>query len=968
MKTESRIFRQCLHPTFRVFYVLVVLTLSLALLTLFGSTGWTQGIYVQDRYDPEVLIPPNYYTFMPPSVGKDYVDPVFETTVRRLTAETRLVHVGQSEFTNFNADDSLFFSSIAGGVYLYDAETGAEVKQIGFNMANVRWSPTEADFFYYMTGSQIRKYDVHTMDYMVVHDFGTAIDDCGGDGNQISDDGRFWLINQGSEMFVYDLVNDQIYPRQDLGQNGFGCKSEGCIDFASISPTGNYILVNWYPVSSLSGPHGIEVYDKNWNFVSRNYPFNSHYCVGIIDGEEWIVAPAMFNSTPGAEAFNQEWGTTPGDLIAVKISEPDVRILMPMSVWTYFELGAFKGTRHKYIYVAAEERGYDPTDNCDYCCATCSYNEQSNARCGWYPYFGEIIEVPLDLSAPIRRLVHHRAFAPACLTHEYKNQPDFFVSHTGGRIVFQSNNGAEQPEAYMMWVTPRDGDETPPDPPPGPPPGDTPSDNGAPQAFDDSVTTLEDMPVTGSVSASDPDGDALTYMLVANGSLGTVTLTDPLTGGYIYEPYAGATGTDSFSFMVSDGELDSNVATVVITIEEAQSPSSGPPVLAELCVVDHNYTYPREDWTNAIDGDTDGWDGTVTAQDSPPYAIFGFAGGSTRFVSRFRLMTDTGVGYQNRWVSRFTVQVSVTDTDPSSFVTVLNRASKSGGGWQEYTIDPAKATYIKLIIDQPGWGWRQIGEFEVYAADAGSDVPPDDSVNHAPQAFDGSVKTLEDTLMSGRASASDPDGDALTYMLVADGSLGTVTLTDPLTGDYIYEPYAGVTGTDTFAFMVSDGELDSNVGTVTVTIQEAQSPSGPPVLAELYVVDHNYTYPREDWSNAIDGDTHDWDGTVTAQDSPPYGIFGFADGSTQLVSRFRLMTDTGVGYENRWVSRFTVQVSVTDTDPSSFVTVLNQASKNGGDWQEYTIDPAQAKYIKLILDQPGWGWRQLGEFEVYAAK
>jgi hypothetical protein len=387
---------------------------------------------------------------------------MFGTTIRRLTAETRLVHVGQSEYTNFNADDSLFFSSIAGGINLYDGDTGAWIKNINFVESEVRWSPTEKDYFFYMTGAEIRKYNVHTMSYTVVNNFGSSIDDCGGDGNAISDDGRYWLLNQGSQMFVYDLINKVELPRHDLGQSGFGCKSAGCIDFASISPTGNYILINWYPTSNLDGPHGIEVYDKNWNFVSRNYPFNSHHSVGIIDGEEWIIAVAHFNSTPGAPEFNATWGTTPGELIAVRITTPEVRILLPMGVWTYFETGAYKGTRDKYVYIGAEERGYDPTDGCQYCCDTCPYNEQSSARCGWYPYFGELLEVPLDTSQPIRRLAHHRAFAPACSTHEYAHQPDFFVSHDGSRLVFQSNHGTDQNDAYMLFITPRDPTPEPP--------------------------------------------------------------------------------------------------------------------------------------------------------------------------------------------------------------------------------------------------------------------------------------------------------------------------------------------------------------------------------------------------------------------------------------------------------------------------------------------------------------------------
>jgi len=258
----------------------------------------------------------------------------------------------------------------------------------------------------------------------------------------------------------------------------------------------------------------------------------------------------------------------------------------------------------------------------------------------------------------------------------------------------------------------------------------------------------------------------------------------------------------------------------------------------------------------------------------------------------------------------------------------------------------------------------------VYAGDGGSSEPPSppagEPANEAPQAYDSTVTTVTDTAVTGRLGASDSDGDSLAYMIISDGSLGVVTLTDAETGDYIYEPYFGETGTDTFTFVANDGDLDSNVGTVTVVIDPVQT--GEPVLAELSLVDHNYAYPGEDWSHAVDGDTDGWDGTVTAQDSPPWAIFEFVDGSTKVVSEFGLLTDTGVGYSDRWVRRFSIQVSTTGTDPSNFVTVLDQVSKSGGDWETYTIDPTNARYIKLMIDEPGWGWRQIGEFEVYAVE
>lgn len=81
-------------------------------------------------------------------------------------------------------------------------------------------------------------------------------------------------------------------------------------------------------------------------------------------------------------------------------------------------------------------------------------------------------------------------------------------------------------------------------------------------------------------------------------------------------------------------------------------------------------------------------------------------------------------------------------------------------------------------------------------------------------ASDGSLTTLQNTLAGGTLSASDPDGDALTYSLVSTGSLGAATVADPATGVYVYTPNRNAAGTDTLTFKVSDGTADSNVATI----------------------------------------------------------------------------------------------------------------------------------------------------------
>src|SRR6185436_567985 len=90
--------------------------------------------------------------------------------------------------------------------------------------------------------------------------------------------------------------------------------------------------------------------------------------------------------------------------------------------------------------------------------------------------------------------------------------------------------------------------------------------NDAPVAANGTLTTPEDTPASGTLVATDADGDALTYAIVTNGTKGTATITNAATGAFTYAPAVNATGTDIITFKAHDGALDSNVASVTITI------------------------------------------------------------------------------------------------------------------------------------------------------------------------------------------------------------------------------------------------------------------------------------------------------------------------------------------------------------------------------------------------------------------
>lgn len=90
----------------------------------------------------------------------------------------------------------------------------------------------------------------------------------------------------------------------------------------------------------------------------------------------------------------------------------------------------------------------------------------------------------------------------------------------------------------------------------------------APVAANGVLTVKEDQPAAeaGTLSATDSDSTALTFSIVANGSKGTAIITNAATGAYTYLPAPEQTGTDTFTFQVSDGVNVSNIASVTVTI------------------------------------------------------------------------------------------------------------------------------------------------------------------------------------------------------------------------------------------------------------------------------------------------------------------------------------------------------------------------------------------------------------------
>ena len=82
------------------------------------------------------------------------------------------------------------------------------------------------------------------------------------------------------------------------------------------------------------------------------------------------------------------------------------------------------------------------------------------------------------------------------------------------------------------------------------------------------LRTYRELAAHGTLSAYDPDGDELRFEVVTYPENGSLELTDPVAGTYVYRPYASYLGTDSFTYVARDRYGNySAAATVSLTVD-----------------------------------------------------------------------------------------------------------------------------------------------------------------------------------------------------------------------------------------------------------------------------------------------------------------------------------------------------------------------------------------------------------------
>ncbi|MFQ5926722.1 MAG: Ig-like domain-containing protein, partial [Terriglobia bacterium] len=156
-----------------------------------------------------------------------------------------------------------------------------------------------------------------------------------------------------------------------------------------------------------------------------------------------------------------------------------------------------------------------------------------------------------------------------------------------------------------------------------------PPPNLPPQAQDLSVNLDEDTSAAITLPATDADGDPLTFVIVTESVNGSLALNGNIA---TYTPSLNFNGSDSFTFRANDGQADSNVATVSITV----NPINDAPVLTPI--PDQQLEENTESVISITVQDVDGDPITLELVEAPSWASLP---GGIRLAPGFDVVTSS---------------------------------------------------------------------------------------------------------------------------------------------------------------------------------------------------------------------------------------------------------------------------------------------------------------------------------------
>jgi hypothetical protein len=282
------------------------------------TDGATGGAYDGSGF-PYVLgdtLYPYDTTLAKPAKAGSYADPVFHTTVTRITDHATdnggafsRAGVEYSTWSPLSSNGKyLAFEGGQGGYGIWHADApyafykDVSAAAAGYNGQNaeLRWDQSGAHptWFYYRKDQQLRRFDVETDQDALVRDFsadlglGASYYIYNGDEGTCSDDSRVWAWVVKNASSPYDEARVLVWDQTADAVNIKDVSAFGGANSVKVSPSGNYLMIAYNPADPYTGEgRAPYLYDISGHATANSAAMfaTKHQWNGNIPHDAWAV-------------------------------------------------------------------------------------------------------------------------------------------------------------------------------------------------------------------------------------------------------------------------------------------------------------------------------------------------------------------------------------------------------------------------------------------------------------------------------------------------------------------------------------------------------------------------------------------------------------------------------------------------------------------------------------------------------
>jgi RHS repeat-associated protein len=391
--------------------------------------------------------------------------------------------------------------------------------------------------------------------------------------------------------------------------------------------------------------------------------------------------------------------------------------------------------------------------------------------------------------------------------------------------------------------------------------------NEEPVANGQAVPLGEDSPADIVLTGIDPDGDPITFSVLSQPSHGSLSGTAP---NLTYTPNANYHGPDNFTFRVNDGQVDSNVALIELTVTARNDAP-----IADAQTVTTEEDQGTDVTLTAADVDEDGLTFRVTQ--APAHGSLSGVPPNVRYspapnywgADSFSFVANDGTVDSAAAVVH--IDVGPINDPPITYALAAATDEDNPTAIDLWADDYDGDALTFTVVSQPQHGTISGADAHLTYTPAADYNGPDsftfkandghedsnisavaitvEARNDVPVAVEQHRTVLEDNPLSVILYASDVDRDSLSYMVVTPPAHGSLSGTPP---DLTYTPNQDFNGQDSFVFKANDGTVDSSPATVFVAIQPVNdSPVADP---QSVATDEDATLPVVLTGSDVDDD------------------------------------------------------------------------------------------------------------------